>query len=500
MTPDGYDELPYASVPHPQTQPSRLSAVATLHGLSAPLVESARVLELGCASGGNLIPLAARFPNARFLGIDLGQRHVADANVAIKALGLTNIEVRHADIADFCAGGEIDYVICHGVFSWTPPAVQEAIFRLCSEAMAENALAFISFNVLPGWHLRNAVRDLCLRHVDPALAPLQRIAKVRALLNDIAGVSREGDAYGTLLRKEAKHLARRPASYIAGEFLAANNAPCHFRDFVARARHYGLDYISEADLDASTPAAMRGQLAAGIEAYAGGGDRIEREQWIDDFTGRTFRNALLARAGAAQAVAAPSALRHLHVSTRLRLAPEQSLETGLIFTDSNNRHLHVTDDVAARALKELSTASPMTLRVPDLAARVETREDVLCERLMARARLGYVELSSVPLNMEAASRERPVVWEVARREAEVGQPWVTNRRHEPVAATPIVCFVARLFDGTRDRKAVCAAVSAALSGGLISTHDQFDDHSVASLAERYVERALAYFIREALLA
>src|SRR4051812_23249973 len=53
-----YDEVPYESHPYPQTHPSRLAAVATLFGLRPPPVETARVLELGCAAGGNLIPMA----------------------------------------------------------------------------------------------------------------------------------------------------------------------------------------------------------------------------------------------------------------------------------------------------------------------------------------------------------------------------------------------------------------------------------------------------------
>lgn len=47
-----YDEVPYESHPYPQAHPSRLAAVAALFGLAPPPVETARVLELGCAAGG----------------------------------------------------------------------------------------------------------------------------------------------------------------------------------------------------------------------------------------------------------------------------------------------------------------------------------------------------------------------------------------------------------------------------------------------------------------
>src|SRR3954471_14302608 len=73
-----YDRVPYRSDPFPQTHPDHLAAMATLFGLVPPAVERCRVLELGCAGGGNLIPMAVALPGASFVGIDLSPRQVAD--------------------------------------------------------------------------------------------------------------------------------------------------------------------------------------------------------------------------------------------------------------------------------------------------------------------------------------------------------------------------------------------------------------------------------------
>ncbi len=43
-----------------------------------PITEC-RVLELGCAAGWNLIPLAHDLTNSRFLGVDSSRRQIADA-------------------------------------------------------------------------------------------------------------------------------------------------------------------------------------------------------------------------------------------------------------------------------------------------------------------------------------------------------------------------------------------------------------------------------------
>ena len=54
-----YDSVPYESHAFPQSAPGRLAAVAYLFGLDTPDVSTARVLEIGCSAGGNLIPFAA---------------------------------------------------------------------------------------------------------------------------------------------------------------------------------------------------------------------------------------------------------------------------------------------------------------------------------------------------------------------------------------------------------------------------------------------------------
>ena len=56
-----YDEVPYGNYVFSYTHPDRLGALAVLHGMTPAPVERCRVLELGCGTGANLIPMASRF-------------------------------------------------------------------------------------------------------------------------------------------------------------------------------------------------------------------------------------------------------------------------------------------------------------------------------------------------------------------------------------------------------------------------------------------------------
>src|SRR4051794_25929372 len=96
-----YDDVPYPSVPFPQTHPDRLATLATLFGMRPAPVERCRVLELGCGDGGNLIPMALVLPQSRFLGLDLAGEPIGRGRVTIDALGLRNVELRREDLRAF---------------------------------------------------------------------------------------------------------------------------------------------------------------------------------------------------------------------------------------------------------------------------------------------------------------------------------------------------------------------------------------------------------------
>ena len=128
MSHTDYDSVPYASFAYAQTHITHLFTLGRLFGLQPADFKRARVLELGCASGGNLIPVAAEFPEASFLGIDLSSKQIADGQKIIAEAGLTNIQLKTQSISDFDgADGPFDYIICHGVYSWVPADVPKVV-------------------------------------------------------------------------------------------------------------------------------------------------------------------------------------------------------------------------------------------------------------------------------------------------------------------------------------------------------------------------------------
>ena len=160
-----YQDVPYPNDPYRSSHPDHLATVAILSGMTPPAVACSRVLELGCARGGNLIPMAGAMPAATFLGVDASSRQVGEARELIDKLGLCNIRIEQQDILTLDRqSGIFDYIICHGTFSWVERDVQDKILEICSTNLTPDGLAYISYNTYPGWHFRGLVRDMMCFH------------------------------------------------------------------------------------------------------------------------------------------------------------------------------------------------------------------------------------------------------------------------------------------------------------------------------------------------
>jgi methyltransferase-like protein/trans-aconitate methyltransferase len=508
-----YNLLPYPSMPFAYTQPAHLAALTALFGVEAPAADTARVLELGCASGGNIIPLAARFPEARFLGIDLSQRQIDDGRRRIAALGLSNVELRQGDLAKIKSFTEcFDYVICHGVFSWVPKIVQRTIFRICSENLAANGVAAISYNVLPGWHLRSIVRDICRHHTENDLPPRQRVDKARKVLGQIAESASETEPYGLLIRNEAKRIAQLPSAYIHGEFLAAENTPCYFHEFIDWAEQYGLSYLCEGNLASSIPEFLFPETERQIKELAGE-SRPAIEQYIDFFTGRPFRRSILIRArSSVPEIRMPNLdrLRPFHFASQIRIDSDRSNAQVSIYTDDRGRAITAEDTAVRYALAQLAEHCPSTLTFKQLTAAAWHNDASEAEARVGKALFhliaaGQATVSSLPLEVGHAAIERPRAWLLARVESAAGQPWVTSLCHSAVPSHSLLPFLLVHFDGNHDRRMLTAKLIDAVRRGDVQALELQPEQGkmkgcpLESVVEKYIERTLSYCASHALL-
>lgn len=507
-----YDQVPYTSRPFPQSQPRHLAALGQLFGLAPPDVSTAHVLELGCASGGNLIPLAVSNPHAQFIGIDLSPLQIAQGQKRIERLGLKNIRLITMSISDVTRGlGTFDYIICHGVYSWVPAAVRDAILRVSHDNLSDHGIAYISYNVFPGWRLRGVLRDAMLFHGETSDRPAERLSLGRDFLTQLGSITNSESAYGQMLRHEAQAMSAHSDDYVTHEYLELNNEPCYVSNFFNRLAIFGLSYLTEAEVHQTIAENFGAQTGALLRSLSG--NRLDRmEQYIDFLTGRTFRQTLVVRedqASRIQRTLNSSSIRGLYISTRVSPGQDDS-EDRCVFTDPVGRTLTTSSPAARKAIEQLAGLYPFTATAGELAAATAFErggdpdgpaeiESALFSMVLA----GMASISTIPIVPGGEPGSCPQAASIARSDARDGMTWTTNARHETVPLNLVQRAILPLLDGANDRGAIEENISHLVAGGQISFEQDgsvlTDPDQIRAAISIQVGDALASLQRAALL-
>lgn len=389
-----YDETPYQSNAFSFSAPGHLRAVAALYGVSAPPVANARVLELGCAAGGNLLPYAVAHPDGHAVGVDLSAQQIEAGQSIVKAMGLKNLDLRAMSITDITPEfGQFDYIIVHGVFSWVPPEVREAILRVCRENLAPEGIAYISYNTYPGWKASDVVRDAMILNSHGAQTPEEQLARAKDMLSMLENGLWGNNPMRAALQQAARQLRQQSDYYLMHEHLEAVNAPCYFLEFVAAAQQAGLTYLTDAEPQSTIASNFGNNVAVLHGALSADTGREMREQYLDFAVGRQFRKSLLIRSERAdQILDIPEA----NALEKMHLAAHLTLERAPAGAPSKERHYRTlsginiaSQDSSFIAIADaLRTAWPRPATFQELVdaarpkARKTTTDDQLREQIL----------------------------------------------------------------------------------------------------------------------
>lgn len=302
-----YSELGYKSMPFPYTTPATLEAYAALVGVAAPNPKTARVLELGATYGGNIISQALFNPEATFVGVELSKEQVEKGNDVIAKAGLTNVSLVQSDIASIGSEiGTFDYIIAHGVYSWVDDDVKDALLRLIDEHLAEDGIAYVSYNTYPGWHTMEEVRQLMMfSNRDKT----QFNHKEKVLHGKTIGsiVGSQILKYDNLKERNSKFLGalrsvmQKDEYYVGHDHLEPNNDPVYFYQFNDHLAAHNLAYLCDADLTLSMVRSFDADIADTLDKLAPN-DHVAQEQYLDFMLDTTFRKSIICKAKHAESV------------------------------------------------------------------------------------------------------------------------------------------------------------------------------------------------------
>lgn len=467
--PTRYDAVPYPSYTHPQTYPDRLAVIGTLFGLEPRPIEHCRVLELGCGDGGNLVSMASTLPQSEFLGLDLAAQPIARGQQMIREVGLTNVRLIQANIAEFENGADkFDYIIAHGIFSWVPPEVRERLLALCRNSLAPHGIAFISYNAFPGAHLRNMIREMMLYHVRAYESASDRLHQGLAFAKFLADSQDGQNKNHPWLKAELDAVLEHDSNYVYHDQLSDINQPFYFVQFMEKAAAHDLQYLGEADCFEMFTYGFNDSTLELLKPLAS--NRVLREQYADFVKCRRFRQTLLChREAALQTDPLPEKVAGFFISSRAkRTAPADDLHPGVVVQYSTAKGAECATDYSLGKAALAVLAAGEWLRFEDLQFRAEgllraaginpepegDQRKKFSGFLLELYGAGVLDFRTRLPTMVHTVSERPAVSALARWQVQHCQS-ATSQLHVAVKIEDEIgrCLLSAL-DGTLDRAAL----------------------------------------------
>ena len=471
---DVYDEVHYPGLSHELSHPGHMGAVAQVLGLNPASPEHCRVLEIGCAAGYNLIPMAETLPGSEFIGIDTSAGQIAEGRAIIDALALTNVELQCRDLADIGeSDGKFDYIIAYGVYSWVPAHLRDRLIALIRANLADDGIAYLSYDTYPGWFQMRKMREMMLYHTRRIEGSIERVTAARELVAFLASASDERDGFhGSFIDAYARSMASREDGFLLHDELAPVNDPVYFYEFSEHLERHGLAYLAEADFPEVMAARLAPEAADGVQHMAR--TLVEREQYMDFLRDRGFRQSLLshvATVGQRDLSIDADRYRRFFVDSRATPVGEVEIASDSVarFEVSKAVFLATNHPVSKAAMMVLDEVFPLPVAFDDLFARalglvygelevgdaeIEQDRAALAGTLLR----GFAQdLSLISLSISAPAfvaviSPRPEASSLARYRAGQGQRTVVNLAHRQIALDPLSASLLPLLDGRHSRE------------------------------------------------
>lgn len=239
---------------------------------------------------------------------------------------------------------------------------------LVAHVLSDDGVAMISYNAMPGGHVRLIMREMLMNELGQIDDFEQRIAAARSFLEAYSS-SQEGDeALATVLRQQAQSMLQRPDSVLFHDELGDCYHPQRLVDVVRAAEAVGLRHLS----DAGRNRHLDGFLKQGVPLPDDPDEVVLRDAVADDYASlRYFRHTLLVRAERPlDRMIDTSRISGLYLTTKLQRAEGGTFKFG-------GDTIEIADKGLADRLEGASKAAPNRIPVSQVAENDEQLRVIL---------------------------------------------------------------------------------------------------------------------------
>ncbi len=487
--------------------PDRLAAVATFFGMQPQRVDNCRVLEIGSWTGRNLLPMAERHPDSRFMGVDPSAERVSAAQQLAERLKLDNAEFRVAPLDAIDSQlGTFDYIICHDVLSRAAPETEQALLARCRELLNPQGLVYLSFRTFPGALVPEILGDAAWQRASTKEQSAKRVAEAREVFQVLGASLPAGAAgYRRLLRNEVEFALELNDAAVFHEYLGEQSHPFFFHELVDQAAAQQLQYVGDTDIGTMFAASLGPEIESRLMPIVR--DSTSLEQIMDFLRNRSYHRSLFCREDVALSRHwSPTRLEEIALAGFLRHRGDDSLTADgpARFETASGTTIASSSPPLKLALATIGQQWPQAIAfrqlVEDVGRQLEAsasggaglsdsdREE-LGKNLIECVANGLIEPRAAADRFVVDVSDRPTASPWARLEAE-SQREVTNRLHEPVRLDEMAHSLLQYLDGQHDRAALLAVVQEAARTGRLSILREGIPAGQETVSGQFLEQAL----------
>ena len=334
--------------------------------------------------------------------------------------------------------------------------------------------------------------------------PAEKVERALGFLKFAAEQSSNRGTYGQILVREFRRHGTRDLADVFHDDLAELNTPFYFGEFADLLAANGLQFLAEAELHAMGTADM---TPAAREFISGIDDVIEREQYLDIFRGRAFRQSLVVHSDVIlDRDMKPNVLDRLLISSSLRPAgksPDLAGNGRVKFAGNSGQSIEIDMPLAKIALARLGSIWPRAVAFMELSAEAREQAAGLSDDEADRQSEAFrqmlfqiatatdlVELHSFQPAASTELSEKPRLSRLARWQMRRARNVISGFGVDMEIADPVSRRLLELLDGKRSRSAVLDELGKFIRSSheidgkkeLLATLPEWLDESLAHLA------------------
>ncbi|MCB0345838.1 MAG: methyltransferase regulatory domain-containing protein, partial [Bdellovibrionales bacterium] len=294
-------------------------------------------------------------------------------------LGLKNVEYRLSDFRSLGKQlGQFDYIIAHGIYSWISAEAQPEMLKFIAESLKPDGVAYVSYNVYPGWANHEQMRNLMRFHVRDAADAVSIVKGAREIVEFVSSaIPEELSSHSNTLANINALISKTMGQQLLHDHLEVHNNPVYFYEFASKASHAGLRYVGDALFGSMGSLELSPEMRQKLHEYSGG-QIVQTEQYLDFIRNRSFRQTLLChKSREMNRTVHPSTVFQCAMATQLQAStssPDMTEGAAVEFMLPGSRaKVVVTSSLVKHALRILEAAWPTSMAFNDLISSVKQK-------------------------------------------------------------------------------------------------------------------------------